>query len=242
MSYFWNHTFLFFKDIKMAHAIFAMPFAISVMFLPAFEWNKWQFLLIVLAIFFARSFAMGVNRYLDRDIDLKNKRTSKRKLASNLRMVKSYEFLLLFFAVCFIGVSFGLNVLCGVLSIPVLFVLGFYSQLKRFFSGTHFYLGICLALSPLAVSVALTSTIRMESILIAVIVATWVAGFDILYSLQDLKFDRANQLFSVPVWLGPRKAVLVSALCSVISLYFFCLLYTSPSPRDKRQSRMPSSA
>ncbi len=218
MSTFATSSSAFFKDIKISHAIFAMPFALSLFVLPEITWSFQQFLWIVFCVFCARSFAMGVNRYLDRDIDALNQRTSKRKLADNLNFINAYKLYILLFGSLFIVSSFCLSTLCGILSIPVLLFLGFYSQLKRFFHGTHFYLGICLGLSPMAVSVAVTGSINVESMLIAGVVAFWVAGFDIFYSLQDRVFDVKHNLKSIPALLGSKKSILVASLSFLISL------------------------
>jgi len=209
-----NSFVAFTKDIKLAHSVFALPFAASAVIIGGLQMpSAQQVFWLVLAMVGARSFAMGFNRFIDRDYDRENPRTQVRgipsgKISSGLMLGWTCAWgLLLVFA------SFQLNLYVGLLSLPLLAVLGFYSYWKRFSWFTHWYLGICLGLAPIAVCLALTGTVPLAVFCVGAAVALWTAGFDILYALQDVAFDRAQNLASIPARFGPRRALQISRAC-----------------------------
>lgn len=214
-----NSLAAFSSDIKIAHSIFALPFALvglvlSGASLPTVQ----QSFLLFLAMVSARTFAMGMNRWLDADIDALNQRTVNRAIPSG-RIKAGYVLTItLAAAAVFIVAATLLSTLCGLLSFPLLVILGFYSRMKRISWLTHFYLGMCLALAPVAVSIALTGTVSVATLLVAAAVSVWTAGFDILYSLQDRTFDGANRLHSIPARFGPNQALWISRTCFVLML------------------------
>lgn len=212
----------FLADIKISHSVFALPFAAAGLLLaPVTFPNGMQCLYILLAMVSGRSSAMGANRYLDAVYDRKNKRTANRAIPSGRLKSKDALKLTLGFGVLFVGVSFLLSRQTGLLSPFLLLVLYAYSFFKRFTWASHFYLGFCLGLSPIAVSVALGVTPSLGILLLGLGILFWVAGFDLLYSLQDLSFDRAEGLYSFPARFGVRPTVWVSRVCFLAAVLIF---------------------
>lgn len=206
----------FARDIKFSHSIFALPFvgvALTRTGLPGVSWQSLS--LIILCMVLARSFAMGMNRYLDRNIDAGNIRTSARALPSGKVGPGGYLAITLICGLLFMGASFGLSPLAGWLSPVLLIVLTLYSLMKKISWLTHWYLGLCLGLAPIAAQIALFGEVTMPVVLIGLAVAFWTAGFDLLYSLQDREFDQRNGLHSVPAKLGHRWAIWLSRLSFV---------------------------
>jgi 4-hydroxybenzoate polyprenyltransferase len=201
----------FANDIKLSHSIFALPFVgvgLTRTGIPGIGWIN--ILLIICCMVFARSFAMGMNRYLDRDIDSGNERTKVRALPSGKVGAIGYLSVTLVCGILFIATSFSLSPLAGWLSPALLVVLMSYSFMKRISWLTHWYLGVCLGLAPVATQIALFGEVTLNVVLVGLAVAFWTAGFDLLYSLQDREFDRSKGLHSVPAKLGHRWAIWMS--------------------------------
>ena len=189
--------------VMFKHSVFSLPFIFIAMLVAAEGWFGWRLLLLgTLAAVTARNFAMGVNRYLDRDIDILNPRTKGRPSVdgrvSNTQMIG----FIVVNAIFFIVVAYFVNTLAFQLSIPILLVLGAYTFFKRFSALAHLILGVSLGLAPIAGVVAVSGEITVWSLYLAMGVMFWVAGFDLLYSLQDMEFDKANNLHSIPSKLG----------------------------------------
>lgn len=204
---------LFAKDIKLSHSIFALPFALSALTFLSFDSVTFvKIFLIVICMVSARSFAMGMNRYLDHEIDRKNPRTALRMIPS--RQISPKEMLIwsLFFGAVLVVVSFMLSPLAGVLSFPLLAILAGYSVQKRFTWLCHLYLGMCLGFAPVAVEIALTGAVTIPVIMIGFGVMFWTAGFDVIYSLQDREFDKSASLNSIPQRFGFATAINLSRL------------------------------
>jgi 4-hydroxybenzoate polyprenyltransferase len=203
----------FAKDIKLGHSIFALPFvgvALTLTGLPGVSILRIG--QIIACMVLARSFAMGMNRYLDRDIDAKNERTKIRAIPAGAVTPKGYLAVTLACGIGFIAMSFSLSDLSGKLSPFLLFVLAFYSYMKRLSWLTHWYLGMCLGLAPVAAEIALFGRVSRPVLMVGVAVAFWTAGFDLLYSLQDQEFDTCNGLHSAPSKLGHRAAIWLSRI------------------------------
>jgi len=199
---------IFARDIKLSHSLFALPFVgVALTITGLADINALKILKIIICMVTARSFAMGANRYLDRDIDAANQRTRSRALPSGLVNPKSYLAITLLFGVTFIVAAFSLSNLAGFLSPLLLMVLAVYSLMKKISWFTHWYLGLCLGLAPIATQLALFDTVTLPIVLIALAVAAWTAGFDLLYSLQDREFDQAHGLHSAPAKIGYRAAI-----------------------------------
>lgn len=209
----------FFTDIKISHSLFALPFAASSFFISDLPLpGLLQGLYLLIAIVAARSFAMGANRYIDAPIDALNPRTKDRAIPAGKLELRDARMILLFFSCLFIFVSFNLSPLAGWLSFPVLLILAFYGRMKKISSLTHLYLGLCLGLSPIAVGVAISGTITLELLLLSLAVMAWTAGFDILYALQDISFDRSMQLKSIPAVFGVKNSLLMSRLLFILMI------------------------
>ena len=207
--------------IKFSHTVFALPFALIGFFLSYPEYNFSINLLIyvLLCMIFARSAAMAFNRYIDRDIDTINPRTSKIREIPSKKIKPSSALIFVIFNSClFIITTYFINQLCFFLSpIALLIILG-YSYTKRFTSLCHLILGIGLSLSPIGAYLAVTETFHIVPIFFSFIVLFWVAGFDIIYSLQDKEFDAKNNLKSIPVFFGKKNALRVSKLLHIATV------------------------
>ncbi len=211
--------------VKFEHTIFALPFAMIALImvykghLPDPLKTFW----IVLAMVGARSAAMAFNRLADYTYDAKNPRTDKRPLQMRkITLAEAWIFTFLATA-AFVFSAAMLNRTAFLLSFPVLPVLFGYSYMKRFSALSHLVLGFNLGLSTMGVWVAVTGHVSFTSILLCGGVTFWVAGFDILYALQDVDFDRREGLKSVPVGLGPGKSLAVAFMCHVATIVFFLM-------------------
>lgn len=217
--------------VKFSHTIFAMPFAL-VGFITATYGQKDQGLQplllvkVVLCMVFARSAAMAFNRWLDRDIDARNPRTVIREIPAGV--IKADSALLFVLVNCFLFIltTWFINPLCFFLSPVALVVILGYSFTKRFTALCHLVLGLGLSLAPVGAHLAVTGQFSVAPVLLGAAVLTWVAGFDIIYALQDEEFDKAHNLFSIPVALGRNQALrlseglhLVSGLFMLSSMY-----------------------
>lgn len=206
----------FTSDIKISHSIFALPFALSSLWINKIELpNVPTLLLLLVCMVSARSYAMGMNRLLDAKIDGLNPRTQSRAIPAGRLSVSSAWFWVGFFAVVFLAASFVLNPLAGWCAFIVLVILGLYPFWKKWSWLTHWYLGICLGLSPMAVEVALNSQLSLNSVIVGFAIALWTAGFDILYALQDRGFDRESGLQSVPAVFGVKRSLWISRGCFI---------------------------
>lgn len=185
--------------------------------------------LCVLALIFARNFAMAFNRFCDWKFDLLNPRTSSRPSVDGRISLNAMLTFIIANALGFIIASFFINALALALSVPFLLIIGAYSYFKRFSTLAHFILGISLALAPIAGVVAVLGAIPLWSVFLAVGVAFWVAGFDLLYSLQDMDFDRANGLFSIPSHYGLKATIFISRFSHILAVIFWMLfvIYSS---------------
>jgi 4-hydroxybenzoate polyprenyltransferase len=175
---------------------------------------------VILCMVFARSAAMAFNRYLDRQFDAKNPRTSIREIPSGLI---SANRALIFTVICsalFILCAWFINNLCFYLSPIALFVVLGYSYTKRFTPLCHLILGLGLSLAPIGAYLAVTGEFSLIPILFSCVVLFWVSGFDIIYALQDEEFDKANKLYSIPAALGKGRALRVSQIFHFISAAF----------------------
>lgn len=219
------------KDISelvaFEHTIFSAPFMLIALFCSSMQKNHslWfgasLLLLCALALIFARNFAMGFNRYLDRDIDAKNERTKGRPSVDGRISVSQMLIFIAFNAIGFVAVSYFINPLALSLSLPFLFILGFYSHMKRFSYLAHIVLGVSLGLAPIAGCIAILGTVPLWCYFLSLGVLFWVAGFDLLYSLQDIEFDKQEGLHSIPSVFGVRKTLWISRVFHLLTLVFW---------------------
>ncbi len=210
--------------VMFEHSVFSLPFIFIAMVVAANGWfGFWLLLMGVLAALSARNFAMGVNRYADRDIDAQNPRTASRPNVDGRLDGVSILIFIIVNALVFVGVAYMINLLAFYLSVPILVVLGSYSYFKRFSHMAHVVLGISLGLAPIAGVVAVQASIPAWSVLLSLGVIFWVAGFDLLYSLQDMEFDKQNNLYSIPAHFGAEATLFISSLFHMLSVIFWAL-------------------
>jgi len=214
--------------VVFEHTIFSLPFIFLAMVVAAKGWFGFKLLLFgALAAVSARNFAMGVNRYLDRDVDALNPRTKNRPSVDGRVSTNEMLIFIAINAVVFILVAYFINDLAFKLSVPILFVLGIYTVFKRFSAMAHIILGISLGLAPIAGAVAVLNDIPSWAVVLSIGVTFWVAGFDLLYSLQDIEFDKKHNLHSIPSKLGANNTLLIALAfhtITVICWYFFTKL------------------
>ncbi len=206
------------------HSIFSLPFIFIAMIVAADGWFGFPLLFLgVFAALSARNFAMGVNRYADRDIDAKNPRTAGRPNVDGRLDSGSVLIFIFVNALVFVIVAYMVNPLAFKLSLPILLVLASYSYFKRFSSLAHIVLGVSLGLAPIAGVVAVLASVPPWSVLLGLGVIFWVAGFDLLYSLQDIEFDKQNKLHSIPSQYGAQATLFISALFHMLSVIFWLM-------------------
>jgi 4-hydroxybenzoate polyprenyltransferase len=205
--------------IRFAHTVFAMPFALLAAVLAAGGLPSLRTLVwIVIAMVGARSAAMSFNRIVDHDVDARNPRTRSRELPAGVLSVRFAIFFCAAAAALFVLAASQLNRLCLFLSPVALAVVLGYSLTKRFTALSHLVLGLSLAIAPVGAWIAVTGAFALLPVVLALAVVFWVAGFDVIYSLQDEAFDKEQGLRSLPARLGSGRALLVSALFHAASL------------------------
>ena len=193
------------RFVRFSHTVFALPFALGSMLVAARGWPSWRtFGLIILAMVTARTAAMTFNRIVDWKIDQTNPRTADRH---RLVTRPTAWFLLTASSVGFVATAYFINPLCFKLSPVALFIVFFYSVTKRFTSGTHFFLGLALAVSPVGAWLAVKPEFELPPMVLALAVLFWVAGFDIIYATLDYVHDRAIGLKSMVVRLGLSRSL-----------------------------------
>lgn len=213
--------------IVFKHSIFSLPFIFIAMIVYSAElngtmWFGWKlFILGLLAAVSARNFAMSFNRYADRDIDRHNPRTANRPSVNGKIGEKNLKIFIALNALTFIVVAYLINSLAFYLSFPILAILGGYSIFKRFSQTAHLILGLSLGLAPIAGAVAIGGDIPIWSVMLCLGVTYWVAGFDLLYSLQDMEYDKQNSLFSIPSKLGKEATFFISKLFHFQTIVFW---------------------
>jgi 4-hydroxybenzoate polyprenyltransferase len=199
--------------IRFSHSVFALPFALTGALLAwqqaPFEWR--QILWIVAAMVFARSAAMAFNRVVDAEKDALNPRTAMREIPRGLLSRRQAAIFILFSSLLFVAASFQLNRTCGLLSPVALGIVFWYSLAKRYTSYTQAFLGLAMAVAPVGGWLAAGGSIGApEPWLLGLAIGLWVGGFDILYACQDLDFDRAHGLNSIPVRFGVARSLWIS--------------------------------
>ena len=228
--------------IRFSHTIFALPFALLAAVMAwltqtnsgeTISFNWIHLLGIVVCMVFARSAAMAFNRLIDRKMDAENPRTAGRHLPAGILSVSS---VLWFTVLCSLGfvactMIFLPNWLPVALSVPVLGILMMYSVTKRFTSYTHFWLGIALALSPIAAWIAIRGSEVIANpldlippSLLGGAVLFWVAGFDMIYSCQDYDFDKDSSFFSIPKRFGIPGALRFAMICHALMILFLAAI------------------
>ena len=210
--------------IKIGHSVLALPFAFMGAMLAARGWPDWRTsFFILLAMVAARSAAMAFNRLADAPFDATNPRTSSRSLPQGRIKSGAVILFVIVNSLVFIWAAAQLNRVCLALSPLALVVILGYSLTKRFTSATHFILGLSLGLAPVGGWLAVRGDLSMQVLVLAMSVLFWVAGFDILYALQDEEFDRQTGLWSLPARLGSLWARRLAAGCHLAAAGGFLL-------------------
>ncbi|MDD4854389.1 MAG: 4-hydroxybenzoate polyprenyltransferase [Sulfuricurvum sp.] len=210
--------------VMFQHSVFSLPFIFIAMVVSADGWFGFKLLILgALAAISARNTAMGFNRYVDRAYDIHNPRTANRPSVDGRLDGSSIAIFTAVNAVVFVAVAYMVNELAFAVSIPVLIVLLSYSYFKRFSSMAHIVLGISLGLAPMAGAIAVSAFVPLWSIYLSIGVMFWVAGFDLLYSLQDMEFDITNKLHSIPSRYGSRVTLNLSLYFHFLTILFWGL-------------------
>jgi 4-hydroxybenzoate polyprenyltransferase len=198
-----KYASLFLKEIRIEHTLFALPFAYAGAVLAARGGPTWaQIGWITLAVLGARTAAMAANRYFDRDIDARNPRTARRALATGELPASSMLWAIVVGLAVLLWSAWMLNPLCVKLMPVAVVLLLIYPLCKRFTWGVHFVLGAVDALAPLGAYIGVSGTVSWSAILIFAAVTLWVAGFDIIYALMDVRVDREQGINSLPARFG----------------------------------------
>jgi 4-hydroxybenzoate polyprenyltransferase len=210
--------------IKFSHTVFALPFA-AIGFTLAITQQAFTFSIelaikVLLCMVFARSAAMAFNRWADRSIDAKNSRTVVREIPSGAISSNSALAFTILNCLAFVVTTYFINTACFFLSFVALAVVLGYSYTKRFTSLCHLVLGMGLALAPIGAWIAVTAEFALLPLLFSGAVLCWVSGFDIIYALQDEKFDRTNDLYSIPSVFGTKRALLISRQLHIAAAMF----------------------
>lgn len=209
--------------VKLPHTVFALPFALVGVVLASYNSpiRLADVVWVVLAFTAARFAAMGFNRIADRDVDALNPRTRSREIPSGTMSVREAGTAVAVASIVFIVAASRLNLLCLVLAPVALAWVFFYSYTKRFTRWSHLVLGVGLSIAPVGGYLAIAgewSAPWWMLVALAVAVASWVGGFDILYALQDVGFDRANRLHSVPASFGEGRALDIARVLHTLTV------------------------
>jgi len=210
---------LFARLVKIEHSVYALPFAYAGAFLAELRFPGWWDLLwITVAMVGARSSAMALNRLIDAGIDARNPRTAERELPAGILRRKDVWLFTAVSVALLVIAAFQLSPPCRYLWPIPLAAFAFYPYTKRWTALCHYALGLTLGLAPAAAWLAVAGGVALEAVLIFVAVGLWVGGFDVIYGIFDLDFDRREGLHSVAVALGPRRALLVALLSHVAAV------------------------
>ena len=226
----YNQGKVYLELVKFSHTIFALPFAFMGALLAAGGIpTAGQLFWILIAMVGARTGAMGCNRLLDYKVDSLNPRTKNRPLPAGQVKVWQVSLLILISYGLFVFAASRLNHLCFILSPYVAIILSLYSLAKRFTSYTHYILGFSLGMSPIGAWLAVSGSLSWTPVFLGLAVLCWVSGFDLLYALQDIEFDRETGLFSLPVKLGiPATLKLAKRLHLIMLGLLFLVFLASP--------------
>ena len=214
--------------VKFSHTIFALPFVLATMVIVSLEVDlkASQVVLVIAAMATARSVAMGINRIIDREIDAKNVRTKSRELVTGKISLKSARIFIVVNSLMFLVIASTFNLITTVCAPFVLLLFYIYPFLKRFTWLSHLFLGFVDGLAPTATWIALTNTVAPPAVFLSVAMMFWIAGFDILYALLDIAFDRQERLHSIPACFGIKKALGISSFLHVLTVIFLALAFT----------------
>jgi 4-hydroxybenzoate polyprenyltransferase len=211
--------------VRVSHSVFALPFALAGALLAVQQQGSGvgaplvsTFGWILVAMVAARSAAMGFNRIADARMDALNPRTDNRELPRGAMSLPEATVFVVVSAAVFVYATWRLNPLCFALSPVALAIVFWYSLAKRFTTWTQLFLGLAMAVAPVGGWLAVGGRGGAEPWILAAAIGTWVAGFDVLYACQDLEFDRAHGLRSIPVRFGVPASLAISRLLHVVAI------------------------
>lgn len=217
--------------VRFSHSVFALPFALTGALLALHRLHDWtgaaiarRVWWIIVAMVAARSAAMGFNRLADASHDALNPRTAMRELPRGLMTRGEAIAFVTVFSIVFVFAAWQLGPLCLALSPVALAIVFWYSLAKRYTTYTQLFLGLAMAVAPVGGWLAAGGRSGVEPWLLALAIGTWVGGFDVLYACQDLAFDRAHGLRSIPVRFGVARSLLISRVMHVITVVCLALL------------------
>lgn len=212
-------------NIEFANSLYALPFAYMGAILAAHGLPAWQDLFwITLAMVGARSAALALNRVIDLEIDKRHPRFTERPMVTGaITVVEMAAFIVLSFGVLLLA-AYNLNPLCVKLLPIGIIPLTIYSYMKRISWTCHLVLGLALAAAPVGAWIAITGTIETPALLLGGAIMMWIAGFDIIYGLLDIDFDRANGLHSIPARFGLTNGLRISSGLHVLCIILLLLV------------------
>ncbi len=220
----WQKLSDFSELVMFQHTVFSLPFILIAMVVAAQGWFGWRLLMLgIFAAVTARNYAMGVNRYFDSSFDALNPRTRNRPSVDGRVSRGGMILFVIINALFFVLVAYWINTLAFWLSVPILIVLASYTFIKRFSPMAHLVLGLSLGLAPIAGAVAVLGAVPLWSVYLSAGVVFWVAGFDLLYSLQDMEFDKAHGLHSIPSRFGLQKTMVTARIFHAMTIVFWAL-------------------
>ena len=210
--------------VRISHSVFALPFALAGALLAAqhvaVTWTTIGWILVAMVA--ARSAAMGFNRLADAQMDALNPRTANREIPRGAMSLREAAVFVAVSSAAFVFASWQLNPLCLLLSPVALAIVFWYSLAKRLTDWTQLFLGLAMAVAPVGGWLAVGGRGGWEPWLLALAIGTWVGGFDVLYACQDLAFDHAHGLRSIPVRFGVQRSLAISRGMHVAAI--MCLL------------------
>jgi len=221
------HKFkVIFKMVKIEHTLFAMPFLYSGAILASGGIpSLWVLFWITLGLFSARSAAMSLNRLIDRNIDALNPRTRERALVTGALTPSEVKVIIVISLLVLLLCAAMLNTFTLELYPLAVAIMWLYPYTKRFTWLSHVALGFALGIAPAGAWAAVKASLNIPAILLALSVVAWVAGFDIIYALQDIEFDRKHRLFSIPAIFGVKKSLIISSFFHSLMFIFLLALY-----------------
>jgi len=219
--------------VRFSHSVFALPFALAGALLAArhvtLTWSAVGWILVAMVA--ARSAAMGFNRLADARLDALNPRTANRELPRGAMTMREATLFVVAASLVFVYATWRLSPLCLVLSPVALAIVFWYSLAKRYTTWTQLFLGLAMAVAPVGGWLAVGGRGGWEPWLLALAIGAWVGGFDVLYACQDVEFDRAHGLRSIPVQFGVRTALWISRAMHVMAVIgLLALSWVTPLP------------
>jgi 4-hydroxybenzoate polyprenyltransferase len=231
-----NKILSYFSLIKFAHTVFSLPFAVVGFLMAVNETGRFpgttQIVAVLLCLVLARNSAMSFNRWVDSKIDALNPRTRNREIPANIISRKSAFLFAFINAALFMASAWFINSLAFYLSPVAVLVIWGYSYTKRVTWLCHFVLGAALMIAPAGAFLAVSGDLNWQILFLSFAVLFWVAGFDILYSIQDMHFDKQTGLFSIPSQFGAFRALTFSRIAHVLAtvcLAGWWFLFPEPS-------------